>query len=68
MQAIDYESLRKDLIDYYGTASIYFTMAVMDVIKVEQATNEELLELANKEGFDISNYREIKKIYYKYRI
>lgn len=53
---IDYESLRRDLIDYFGSAMSSFPIALMDVVNVETASEEELLELAIENGFDLSNY------------
>ena len=35
---IDYEKLRKDLIDYFGSAIELFPASIMDVIRVENAT------------------------------
>lgn len=58
---IDYESLRKDLIDYFGSAMPLFPVAVMDVVKAERATEEELVEIAIQNGFDLSNYIQITK-------
>ena len=56
---IDYEKLREDLIDYFGSATVLFSLAVMDVINVENTTNYELLQIAQQNGFDLSDY-EIK--------
>ena len=53
---IDYERLREDLINYFGTAMVLFPVAVMDVIKVENASHSELLQIASQNGFDLSNY------------
>ena len=53
---IDYESLRRDLIDYFGSAMSSFPLALMDVVNVESASEEELLELAIENGFDLSNH------------
>ena len=53
---IDYQKLREDLIDYFGSAISLFPIAVMDVIKVENASCGELLEIANQNGFDLSEY------------
>lgn len=55
-QDIDYEKLRRDLIDYYGTASQIFPMSIMEISKVERATPNQLIELANKNGFNVSDY------------
>ena len=53
---IDYEKLRDDLIDYFGSAIGLFPAAVMDVIKLENASNSELLQIANQNEFDLSKY------------
>ncbi len=53
---IDIEKLRDDLIDYFGTAMGMFPMAIMDVSKVERASESELISIARKNGFDLSKY------------
>lgn len=61
----DYEKLRRDLIDYYGTASEYYHVAIIDVIVVESASDEELISIAQRENFNLNNYinfKEYKKI------
>ncbi len=52
----DYEKLREDLIDYYGTASIYNHMAILDIGYVEIANGNELLRIAQNNGFDLNKY------------
>ena len=52
----DYEKLRRDLIDFYGTASIYNLTAILDVGLVESASENELLMIAQNNGLDLSNY------------
>lgn len=52
---IDIEKIRKYLIDYYGTAMLNASpTAMMDLIEVENATNELVLKLAldNKLNLD----------------
>lgn len=49
-----YEDLRKKLLDYYGTATGPSPAAWGDVLRVQRADNEELLELAREAG--ISTY------------
>ncbi len=56
---IDVDELRADLINYFGTASSYNPLAIMDLIKVEQASDEEIVQIALKNGFDLMKY-EIK--------
>ena len=57
MQEIDFDRLREDLIDYFGTAMFNgFPVAVMDVTKVEMASNEQLIQIAYQNGFDLNNY------------
>ncbi len=54
---IDIEKLREDLIDYFGTASFYNKMAMIDLIKVEKASDDELIHIAIKNGFDLAKYQ-----------
>ncbi len=64
MFEIDYDKLKKDLIDYFGTALFTNPFAMSDIVKVESASLEELVEIARKNGFDLDKYNK-KKIYYK---
>lgn len=57
MKEIDFERLREDLVDYFGTAMFAgFPAAVVDVTQVEMATNEQLIQIAQANGFDLNNY------------
>ena len=53
---IDIEKLRSDLIDYFGTAMGFFPVATMDLIKVQNASDEELINIALKNNFDLNKY------------
>lgn len=53
---IDLEKLREDLIDYFGTAMGYFPIAVMNVAEVESVSDEKLIDIAIKNGFDLTDY------------
>lgn len=54
---IDTNKLRKDLIDYYGTAmNNGFPMAVIDLSKAETASEQELIRMAEEEDIDLSRY------------
>lgn len=54
---IDVEKLRKDLMDYYGTAAVNgFPLAFMDVARVEKASAEELIGIAEDIGYDLRKY------------
>lgn len=55
---MDYEALRRDLMDYYGTAIHMNPMAMMDVSDVEAADDDELVELAEEAGFDLDDYED----------
>lgn len=61
MYDLDYERLRSDLIDYYGTAIAYNPMAVIELSDVENATDEKLVQIAIQNGFDLSDYEIQKK-------
>ena len=53
---INIERLRQDLIDYFGSATPIYPMAIMDVIEVERASYDKLIEIAKNNGFDLDNY------------
>lgn len=54
---LDIDRLRNDMKDYYGTAMFGgFPMAVMDLSKVEYASDEELIRMAEKNGVDLRKY------------
>lgn len=56
-QEINIEKLRKDLIDYFGTAMFTSSpFAVIELTKIERATPNELIEIALKNNFDLNNY------------
>ena len=59
MENLDFEKLRRDLINYFGSATSFNPVAFMDVIKVENASEEELIEIALKNGFDLEDYKSI---------
>lgn len=55
--SIDIDKLRSDLIDYFGTAMTSgYGMAVMDLVRVERASAEELVNIAIECGFDLNDY------------
>lgn len=54
---LDTNQLRKDLMDYYGTAmNNGFPMAVIDLGKAERASEQELIRIAKEEDFDLNRY------------
>jgi hypothetical protein len=54
---IDNDQLRKDLKDYFGTAMFGGSpLAMMDMVQVESASEDELVEIAKRNGFDITDY------------
>ena len=55
---IDGERLRRDLINYLGTAFYAgFGPAVVEISEIENATLEQLVEIALKYGFNIEEYK-----------
>lgn len=55
---INTDKLRKDMIDNYGTAMFNgFPMAIMDLSKVEKASEQELIRMAKKQGVNLDKYR-----------
>jgi len=57
---IDFERLRNDLINYFGTSTSLFSNATMDLIEVENASFEKLIEIALKNNFDLDDYIIVK--------
>lgn len=53
---IDYDRLKNDLIDYFGTAMSFNPIAIMNLSEVKKATNEKLVQIAIKNGFDLNDY------------
>ena len=59
---IDYDILREDLINYFGTAMVtVFPAAMLDIDRVERATCDELIEIAIQNGFDLNEYAKDKQ-------
>lgn len=55
---IDYEKLRSDLMDYFGAAMFSgLPMAIVDLSDVEIVSNNELIQIAKKNGFDLTEYQ-----------
>ena len=56
---IDFERLRSDLMDEYGAQMASFSggLGFCDMCDAEDASNDQLLEMARREGFNLSNYR-----------
>ena len=56
-KSIDIERLRRDLVDYFGSAMFSgFPMAMLDVARVETASYDTLIRIAKECGFDLSRY------------
>ena len=54
---IDVDRLRRDLKDYYGTAMFNSSpLAVMELSKVERASDHEIVEMARENGVDLRKY------------
>ncbi len=51
----DYEKLRRDLIDEFGAQSAAFSdgFGFLEMCDAEDASNEQLLEMARREGFNL---------------
>lgn len=55
---IDYEALRKDLEEYFMGAMFNVSGAAMiDLQEVENASDEELIEIARDNGFNLNDYK-----------
>lgn len=56
---IDYDRLRRDLVDEYGAQSAAFSggFGFLEMCDAEDASNDQLLEMARREGFNLNRYR-----------
>ncbi len=56
---IDFDRLRRELVDEYGAQSVAFSggFGFLEMCDAEDASNEQLLEMARREGFDLNKYR-----------
>ena len=54
---LDIDRLRKDLIDYYGTAIASNPVAVIELSIVESSSKEQLIYIALNNGFDLKDYK-----------
>lgn len=62
--SLDYSRLRRDLVEYFGTALSYNPCAIFNVNKVQNASEEELKKIAISNGFKLSNYTIVVKRYF----
>lgn len=53
---MDYERLREDLMDYFGTAMMVYPVAVVELSMVENASEEKLEQIAIQNGFNLEDY------------
>ena len=59
MSRIDIDRLREDLEDYFGTAMFNGNpQAMMELEDVKRASEQELISLARRCGFNINDYTE----------
>ena len=56
---IDYNKLREDLMDEYGAQMVTFTgaMGYSDMCDAQNATEDQLIEMAQREGINLNKYR-----------
>ena len=54
---IDVDELRSDLIDYFGSAMQYHPQAVIELSEVEKCSDEKVVEIALKNGFNLYDYK-----------
>lgn len=61
---IDYDRLRRALVEYFGTALPSNPTAIFDINKVQNASNNELEYIAKQNGFKLSDYNIVVKRYF----
>ena len=55
----DYDRLRRDLVDEFGAQSAAFSggLGFLEMCDAEDASNEQLLEMARREGINLNRYK-----------
>lgn len=55
---IDYDALRGEIMNQFGAEMVTFSGAIgfSDMLEAEYASDDELLQLAQREGIDLNNY------------
>ena len=55
----DYNRLRRDLVNEYGAQSAAYSggLGFLDMCDAEDASKEQLLEMAKREGVNLNKYR-----------
>ena len=55
----DYNRLRRDLVNEYAAQSAAYSggLGFLDMCDAEDASNEQLLEMARREGFNLNKYK-----------
>ena len=54
---IDGDKLKANLIDYFGTAMcVAYPMAMMELSRVENASGDDLIQIALENGFNLEKY------------
>ena len=55
----DFDRLRRDLVDEYAVQSAAYSggLGFLDMRDAEDASNEQLLEMARREGFNLNKYK-----------
>lgn len=56
---IDFKRLRSDLMDEYGAQMAAYSggLGFLDMCDAQNASEQQLLEMAKREGFNLSKYR-----------
>lgn len=56
-EEIDVERLRKDLLNYYGTAMYNASpLAIIELSKIERASEDELIQIAINNNINLNEY------------
>jgi len=55
----DFDRLRKDLVDEYAVQSAAFSggLGFLDMCDAQDASNEQLLDMARREGINLNKYK-----------
>lgn len=62
IESIDVESLRNDLINYYGTSSVVNEANLLIVDRLKNASDEDIINLAINNDIDLDKYSSNRRL------
>lgn len=55
-EEVDFDRLREDLIDYFGTATSSFPLAYSELLELFDCSDDELIKISLNNNFNLDDY------------